>query len=111
MGDGLADRLHIGCHLDDEIDRRRHLRGSFSTGLIEDLEPLDAPELGHHRLQGEHHVRPGVTIGHRVDVKTVDHLLVCPQNLVVGRHDPGDVGRPQPPEYLHLPDANLDVRS
>ena len=42
---------------------------------------LDALELADHGLEREHHVGPGVPVGHRKDVQAVDVLLVEPQGV------------------------------
>ena len=52
-----------------------------------------AVELGHHRLEGERHVRARVAVGHRVDVEPVDDVLVGAERVAVtGDHGPQVVG-------------------
>ena len=78
--------------------RRDLVRPPSRSGLggLEVLEPVEAGQLGHHRLQGQRHVRAGVAVGHRVDVQGVERLLVEPQDVPVGRHRRREVGRPEP---------------
>ena len=52
---------------------------------------VDAVELAHDGLEREGHVRPGVPVGHRVDVQPVDVALVQPESVAVPPHDGAQV--------------------
>ena len=48
---------------------------------------LEAGQLVRHRLEGQGHVGARVAVGHRVDVETVDDLLMGAQPVAEGGHD------------------------
>ena len=66
VGDGLAHRRHLGSALPGSAPT-----GVGELGHVEALEPFEAGELGHHRLQGQGHVGARVAVGHGVDVQAL----------------------------------------
>ena len=70
--------------------------------------PVAIAELGHHRLQRQRHVGPGVAVGDRIDVQPVDRLLMGPQGVPVGHHHRSQVVGSEALERPHKDgDANL----
>jgi hypothetical protein len=47
---------------------------------------VGAVELGHHRLEGEGHVRARVAVGHRIHVEPVQLLLVRTESVAIAEH-------------------------
>ena len=94
VGDGLAHRRHLRTP-------RSGGGGGPEVAFVQVTDPLHPGELGHHRFDGEGHVRPGVAVGHGVDVQTVDGILVEAQDMAVGTESPREVASRERPDRLH----------
>ncbi len=104
LGQAPQDLRQNDTRVAPRSDQRSVADGVRHGGHVGVVPPGQLP---YHRLEGERHVRPGVTVGDRVDIEPVDGFLVGAQDVPIGDDRGDEVFRLQALQRLHGRDANL----